>query len=162
MGKLNRQKEVKWPKDIKRVSVTAAALERNERISEKTSQPDRLDVMSGPNGNRKPLKRRWKNRQVTTDQRKKGFRQISGDENEEKTCQQLQSPSHNCCHVVDIITSWYSVEGICILFDWIWMNPHINLTACLTFTRTKQLERERLSLLIVWKNTINNCLKTVW
>lgn len=116
-GELNRQKEVRWPKDIKRVSVTAADLERNGRISEKTSQSDRLDVMSGPNGNRKPLKRRWKSRQVPTDQRKKSFRQISGDENEEKTCQQLQAPSLNCCHVVDVITSWYSVEGICTLFD---------------------------------------------
>lgn len=69
--------------DIKRVSVTAANLERNGRTSEKTSQPDRLDVMSGPNRNRKPLNPRWKNRQVTTDQRRKGFRQISGDENED-------------------------------------------------------------------------------
>lgn len=97
--------------------MTAANLERNERTSEKTSQPDRLDVMSGPNGNRIPLNPRWKNRQVSTDQRRKGFRQISGDENEEKTCQQLQAPSHNCCHVVDVITSCYIVDGICTLFD---------------------------------------------
>lgn len=37
-----------------------------------------------------------------------------------KTCQQLQAPSHNCCHVVDLITSCYIVDGIYTLFE----SPH--------------------------------------